>query len=192
MSERVKNIIKKIYPISKKSFLDIEQLIEFETFSNGNTFIKKNRRSDKEYFVLRGICKSYLINPDGEEISISFFMEGTIISPHSIRTSKDISNQYIKALTDIELASINAKEFEALMIENTEIRNFANTVLQNELKLKVEKEIELASLSAKERLIKFRKKYIALENLIPHTDIATYLGITNISLSRLRKELSNR
>ena len=192
MSERVKNIIKKIYPISKKSFLDIEQLIEFETFSKGNTFIKKNRRSDKEYFVLRGICKSYLINPDGEEISISFFMEGTIISPHSIRTSKDISNQYIKALTDIEIASINAKEFEALMIENTEIRNFANTVLQNELKLKVEKEIELASLSAKERLIKFRKKYIALENLIPHTDIATYLGITNISLSRLRKELSNR
>ncbi len=76
------------------------------------------------------------------------------------------------------------------MIENIEIRTFGNLVLQNELKSKVEKEIGLASLSAKERLIEFRKKYKILENFVPHTDIASYLGITNISLSRLRKELS--
>ena len=43
--------------------------------------------------------------------------------------------------------------------------------------------------AAKERLIEFRNKYKILENLIPHTDIASYLGITNISLSRLRKDL---
>jgi CRP-like cAMP-binding protein len=54
---------------------------------------------------------------------------------------------------------------------------------------KVEKEIGLASFTAKKRLIRFREQYALLENLIPHTDIATYLGITNISLSRLRKEL---
>jgi len=85
--------------------------------------------------------------------------------------------------------SMNAKEFESLMIENIEIRHFGNTVLQNELISKVEKEIGLASLTAKERLIEFRKKYRLLENLIPHTNIASYLGITNISLSRLRKDL---
>ncbi len=85
---------------------------------------------------------------------------------------------------------MNAKEFESLMIENMEIRHFGNTVLQNELISKVDKEIGLASMTAKERLIEFRKKYRLLENLIPHTDIASYLGITNISLSRLRKDLS--
>lgn len=170
--------------------MEVEKLLRFEIFKKGETIIQKNRQDGNEYFVLNGVCKSYLINPDGDEITLSFYLENSILSPHSIRTSKNISNQYFKALIDLELASLNAKGFENLMIENIEIRNFANSVLQNELISKVEKEIGLASLSARERLIEFRKKYKLLENLIPHTDIASYLGITNISLSRLRKDLT--
>jgi CRP-like cAMP-binding protein len=191
LKETVKNIINTIYPISNQAFGEIEKLLKLETYSKGETFISRNKRNEKEYFALKGISKSYLINPDGDEITISFFLENSILSPHPIRTSNNFSNLYFKALTDIELASINAKKFEQLMIENIEVRNFANTVLQNELISKVEKEIGLASLSAKERLIEFRNKYRLLENLIPHTDIASYLGITNISLSRLRKDLMN-
>lgn len=189
MRNGVKNIINSISPISEKSFLEIGKLLVLETYKKGTTFISRKRRNEKEYFVMDGICKSYLINPDGVEITLSFFLGNTILSPHPIRTSQNISNLSFKALTDLTLVSINAKAFERLMIENIEIRNFANTVLQNELIAKVEKEIGLASLSARDRLIEFRKRYRLLENLIPHTDIASYLGITNISLSRLRKDL---
>ncbi len=188
--DKIKNIINKVYPISEKSFMEIGKLLEIEKYTKGETFISKNKKNDKEYFVLNGICKSYLINPAGEEITISFFVDETVLSPYSIRTPNGISNQNFKALTNIELASINAKEFANLMTTNIEIKNFAHTVLQNELISKVEKEIGLASLSAKERLLEFRKKYRFLENLIPHTHIASYLGITNISLSRLRKDIS--
>ena len=189
MKDRVKKIINSIYPVSDNALRKVEDLLEFETLRKDENFIYRNKRNEKEYFVLEGIAKSYLINPDGDEVTISFFSESSILSPYSTRTSKGLSNFYFKALTDIQLASINAKEFENLMIDDLEIRNFANTVLQNELKLKVEKEIGLATLTAKERLIEFRKKYRLLENLIPHKDIASYLGITNISLSRLRKDL---
>lgn len=185
----MKNIINGVFPVSEKSFQEIDRLLKFETFEKGELFIQRNKRNIKEYFILSGVCKSYLINPDGDEITISLFTENSILSPHQTRTPNNISNLYFKALTNLELASINAKEFENLMIENIEIRAFANTVLQNELMLKVEKEIGLASLTAKERLIEFRNKYKILENLIPHTDIASYLGITTISLSRLRKDL---
>jgi len=191
VNKKARNIIEGIFPISEKSIQEIESLLIFETFEKGENFIQRNKRNEKEYFILSGVCKSYLISPDGDEITISLFTQNNILSPQSIRTSKDISNLNFKALTKIELVSMNAKEFEGLMIENIEIRHFGNTVLQNELKSKVEKEIGLASLTAKERLIEFRKKYRLLENLIPHNDIASYLGITNISLSRLRKDLSN-
>jgi CRP-like cAMP-binding protein len=75
------------------------------------------------------------------------------------------------------------------MINHIDIREFGNMLLQNELLAKVEKEIALASLNGRERLILFREKYHFLENLISHVDIASYLGITNISLSRLRRGL---
>lgn len=190
MNSIVKNIINKISPISDKSFLEIERLLEFEFYEKGETFISKNKPNNNEYFALSGICKSFLINPEGEEITISFFVENSILSPHSTRVSNNISSHYFKALTNLEVASINAVAFEKLMINNLEIRDFGNAVLQQELQSKVDKEIGLASFTAKERLIAFRQKYKGLENLIPHTDIASYLGITNISLSRLRKDLS--
>ena len=189
LNKKVKEIINQIYPISEKSFIEIEKTLQFKTFKKGEIVIKKNRQNEKEYFILSGVCKSYLINPEGDEIMISFFLDNSILTPHPIRTSNNISNLYFQASTDLEIATINASDFQNLMITNSEIRNFANTVLQNELILKVEKEIGLASLSAKERLIKFREQYQILENLIPHTEIASYLGITNISLSRLRRDL---
>ena len=183
----MKEIIDEIFPISIESFEHIDRLLTIETFEKGEIFIKRNKRNEKEYFILNGVCKSYLISPNGEETTLSLFTENNILSPHSIRTSKNISFLNFKALTTIKLASMNAKKFEKLMIENMEIRHFGTTVLQNELKSKVQKEIGLASLTAKERLVEFRKKHKHLENLIPLTDIASYLGITNVSLSRLRK-----
>ena len=186
----LKEIINSIYPLSDKSFKMIEDLVENEFYDKGATFIDKNKRNEKEYILLNGICKSYLINPKGEEITITFFDSNTVLSPHTTRTSNGLSILYFKALTKVEFATINSSAFEHLITENSEIREFANTVLRKELGRKVDKEISLASLTAKERLIKFREQFKAFENLIPHTDIASYLGITNVSLSRLRGEKS--
>lgn len=185
----IKEIIDSIYPLSTNHFQEIEALVKLEDVEKGKIFIKRNRRNNKEYFLLDGVCRSYLINPEGEEITISFFTDKSVLSPYTTRTKDEISVLNFQALTNIKLATINASQFEKLIVENLEIRNFGNTVLRNELSRKVDKEIGLASLTAKERLIKFREQYPMLENLIPHTDIASYLGITNISLSRLRKDL---
>jgi CRP-like cAMP-binding protein len=84
----------------------------------------------------------------------------------------------------------DAQAFVNLMIENLEIRAFGNTVLKNELLHKVEKEIGLATLSAKQRLLAFRNHFPMLENVVSHPPIASYLGITPISLSRIRGELA--
>lgn len=191
IKKKVNNIISSIYPISDKAFGEIEKLLVHEVYSKGDIIISKNKRNNKEYFSLKGITKSYLINSSGKEITLSFFIDNSIFTPHTIRSSKNFSTHYFKALTNVELASINAIAFNKLMNEHMEIRNFANTVLQKELKSKVKKEISLASLSAKERLKEFRQEYQLLENLISHSDIASFLGITNVSLSRLRNSSSN-
>lgn len=192
MQTKVKQIINQIYPVSGNTFNILNPLLQYETCNKGETFIFKNKQNKKEYFLLNGICKSYLINPDGEEITLSFFMEQSVLSPNTGRTSNGISNLNFQALTDLNFATVNASEFQQLMQKYPDIRNFGQKVLENELLLKVEKEIGFASLTAKERLLKFRERYPQLENRISHKDIASYLGITNISLSRLRKDLMDR
>jgi len=186
----IKEIIHSIYPISVNSIKEIENILEFKNVKKGETFIKKNRRNTKEYFILEGICRSYLLSPEGEEVTITFFTSNSILSPYSIRTKEELSVLNFQALSAVKLAFIDAYKFEQMMADNLEIRRFGNTVLRNELAKKVDKEIGLVSLPAKKRLLKFRAQYPLLENLIPHSTIASYLGITNISLSRIRSDLA--
>ena len=71
------------------------------------------------------------------------------------------------------------------------MKEFANNVLRSELMNKTKKEIQLISQNAYERLVQFREDFNMLENRIAHTMIASYLGVTPVSLSRLRKQSSD-
>ena len=188
----IKKIIQSTLPISSTSCQIVEDLIEYNEYQKGETFIREGQNNNKEYFILEGICRSYLLSPEGEEITISFFPDQSIMSPYTTRTSNRKSSLNFQALTNLKLGVMDAFKFENLMVENLEIREFGNTVLRNELQLKVAKEISLASTSASERLLRFRQEYPMFENLIPHPIIASYLGITNVSLSRLRRELMKK
>ena len=146
----VNKIIQSVLPISHRSQNAIEELVEYYNVERGTTFIKKGQPNHTEYFVLEGICRSYLLNPEGDEITISFFGQGSVISPFMTRTVNGKSILNFQALTRLEVGAMDASKFEELMVENLEIREFGNTVLRNELKAKVEKEIDLASATASE------------------------------------------
>ena len=191
IKERTRPIVNKVAPVSEESLGLMSGLIALEVYEKGDVFIDKGKKNNKEYFVYEGVCRSYLLSPEGEEVTISYFLESSVLSPNKTRTANQISHLNFQALTKVTVASLNADKFEQLMINHMDIREFGNMVLQNELLAKVEKEIALASLNAKERLLLFREKYHFLENLIPHVDIASYLGITNVSLSRLRRDLTS-
>lgn len=188
----LKEIISIYHHLNEESLKKIDGLTEYREYLSGDCFIEKGKRNHYEYFIIEGICRSFLLNPEGEEITISFFNPKSVLSPFVTRTINGISNLNYQALTDLKVGIMDSSLFEKLMVENLEIREFGNMVLKMELQKKIEKEIQLASLTAKERLIKFREQYQMLENLIPHSAIATYLGITNVSLSRLRRDLLDR
>lgn len=189
IKERTRPLVNKVSPVSEGSLDLISDLIVVEVYEKGDVFIDRGKRNNKEYFVYEGVCRSFLLSPEGEEVTISYFLEDGVLSPNLTRTANQISYLNFQALTKLTVASLNADKFQQLMINHLDVREFGNKVLQFELLSKVEKEIALASLNGRERLILFREKYHFLENLISHADIASYLGITNISLSRLRREL---
>lgn len=191
MKDRIRKLINSFFQMSDSSLQQLCDLVEEKYIVKGTQFIRKGKLNSCEYFVFEGVGKSYLLNPDNEEVTLGFYTDNTVLSPHTIRTEKGHSIVNFKALTELHIGEMDSGEFEKLMVDNLEIREFGNTVLRAELASKIQKEIALASLPAKERLLLFRQLFPALENLIPHPDIASYLGITPISLSRLRRELTS-
>lgn len=169
----------------------LQPLMHLGDLPKNTVFVKAGQKNSKEYIVINGFCRSFLEDREGHEISFAFYKPGEVLPPHLIRTREEKALYNFQALTELQMIEFDASAFLDLMIENLEIRNFGNEVLKNELLKKTRKEIALATLSAKERLEEFRKEYALLENLIPHPMIASYLGITNVSLSRLRATRSS-
>ncbi|MCH2234652.1 MAG: Crp/Fnr family transcriptional regulator [Crocinitomicaceae bacterium] len=183
----IKSVIERYSAISPASYEEFLKGLEELSVSKGTDFIRKDGREFYEYIILDGICRSYLINPSGDEVTISLFGDQSVLSPYITRTREGLSTLNFQAITDTRMVKFSASDFEELMVQNLEFREWGNEVLKHELAMKVSREIDLASITAKERLFKFRELFPMFENLIPHPIIASYLGITNVSLSRLRK-----
>lgn len=189
MQEKLKSIINNVTATPTQSIQKILDLASFAQLEKGDFLFKKEAHNHLEYFVLEGIGKTFLNSPEGEEITISFFMPNSILPPFTTRSIDGRSTLFGQAITPMKIASVDAHLFENLMIEDLGVRHFANTVLRHELMQKVQKEIELASLTGIKRLESLRSRFPNIENLVPHSDIASYLGITTISLSRFRSKI---
>jgi len=187
IKEKILKIINPINFISEETVDIIMDFSQMEKISAKTIFISKGKQNSKEYFILNGICRSLLYSPKGEDITLSFYVENSIIPPCMTRTINGFSNQNFQALTDLTLVSISQNKFLELINKYEKLSVFANKSIENELTNKIEKEEFLIGLTAKEKLTEFRKKYKNLENLIPHNIIASYFGITNVSFSRIRK-----
>ena len=188
INENIADILNKIYPLSQQSIEQIINIVKLKTVEKTEDFIVLNSPNTYEYIIIDGVCRSYITDYEGNEATLSFFISGSVLPPNQTRTIKNKSIFNIQSLTKSTIVFFSRDEFANLMKHNKEIENWGVNVSNQELKNKVEKELNLITLSAKDRLIKFREKFPLLENIIPHPYIASYLGISPVSLSRLRSQ----
>lgn len=174
---------------SKELFRDKAVIKELpknkEVFAEG----KKN---ELEYLLLSGITHRYNISDKGDIVTTGFYMPQSVITPHFARTANGKNIFSLQSLTDIVFAEIPVKELDMLRHNNKEFHEFGQRIIEAELIQTFYNEVVFRSFNAKERLLTLRKQFPNLENSVPHNTIASYLGITNVSFSRLRNELAKK
>jgi CRP-like cAMP-binding protein len=167
-------------------------------FENGNAeeyrkdeiIFHQNRFNAFEYFQLDGISHRFNVDSDKHSLTTGIFQNETVITPHFARTKNNQSIYSLQALTECTFLKVPAGTFNDLREQNAQIRAFAQAVVEREFARSLNFEVLFRSYTAKERLLFFRANYPQLENRIPHTVIASFLGITPVSFSRLRGELT--
>lgn len=179
-------VIEHFTRLSAAAFGKLLALTAFSRLPAGAGFVTAGRPDDFEYFILEGLVRIYAKTPDLRDVTLSFYPEGGILAPSLARNLKGVSSVSCETLEPTFLAAIPARKFNALMREDEEIRIFGNRVLEEELIVKTRKELSLATLPALERLLELRRILPGLENRAAQGHVASYLGITPISLSRLR------
>lgn len=169
----------------------MENSVIRECPKNEVLFLEGGRNSN-EYILLEGVLRRLNTTEKGEEVTTGFYQGPAVVTPHFARTIQQKSLFSLEAITDCEVVEIPVAAFDHLRYTVEEFRVFGQRVMEGELIRNMITDTAYRSSDAKERLAMLRTMYPNLENLVPHSFIASYLGITKVSFSRIRKELTGK
>ena len=156
------------------------------TFAKGETVFSQGETVKNLYILLKGLIKFIYFTAEGKELIKSFIREGDQFGSLVSQFSDDGSTFSAVCIEKTRVIVFPYTVFESIVNQNRTAQKFALTFFQ-QLALKKEiREYELLCLSAETRYRKFLEKYPELVDRIAQQDIARYLGITPIALSRIK------
>ena len=170
---------------------DRETLIgafDIRNWPAGSYLSSQGEREESEYFLLSGRARSVVTDAEGAEVNLNLYAAPMVITPNMARTSGGRSLVDIEIVDDAVVASMPAAQLMDLTVNFESIRESGNNIMREELTRKVGREWCLAALSARQRLEWFRKVHPGYEALFAHFHIASYLGMTPVTLSRARNQ----
>jgi len=184
----IEQIFDKVYPLSESSRLILRSHITELSFPKNHILISSEKIEKNLYFIKKGIARTYVFN-DGDETTFSFGKEGdTIISFKSYITGEK-GYENVELLEDCVVYKLKTQDLRNLYNENVEIANWGLRFAENEL-LKAEDRLLTRQFgNATDRYIVLLKNYPNLLQRVQLGYIASYLGITQVSLSRIRANI---
>ena len=168
----------------KKEFILINT---FKSFKKGTILLKEGQLSDECYFILEGCLRSYYFL-DGEEKTSAFYTELEGVNPQCV-VDKKPSNYYVACVEDCIL-SIGNLEMEEIMFERFPKFEILFRKLSQELAVKSQVSFDdFKTSSPEQRFLKLQQLRPDLIQRIPLYQLASFLGITPQSLSRIRARI---
>jgi len=159
--------------------------------SAGDHLFRDGDLDTSVYFVQSGLLKAYYITPDGKELIKSFIAENEFIGSLIACHTSAPSTFNLSCLEDVFLLRINYQDLISATSESTEAAAFFNTGLMNLAIKKERREYEFLCKSAPERYKLFKQRSPDLIDRLTQNDIARYLGITPVALSRIKNSIDN-
>jgi CRP-like cAMP-binding protein len=143
-----------------------------------------------ENFVVKGLLRAYTVDPTGHEHVAMFAMEDWWISDLYSFLTQTPATQNIDAIEDTEILQIEKHDLERLYQEVPRFDRFFRIALQNAFISNQQRILGSISQTAEEQYIAFIKKYPTLEQRVPQHQVASYLGITPETISRIRRSMA--
>jgi len=141
------------------------------------------------YMVISGCLRQYCIREDGTEITFQFFIENQAVSSFESAFTHTPSRSYIEAIEDSTILYVEIADLQRIISTNDVIKDFFTEYLKQRLIAYINLHSSFVLDSPEKRYITLMDEKPELLERIPLQHIATYLGVTPVTLSRIRKRL---
>ncbi len=187
------HFLNKIFKAENYSTDDYQKIIQSYQEINikkGDYFLREGKVANHYWFIQSGLVRSYAIDPSGKDISTNFYAGGDLLIDWPSFFMRQPIRENIQAITDCVCWQLDFNTFQNLFhsIEAFREQGRANLV-KSYFTLK-NHTISIIADQAKERYLKLIKEKPELSQNVSLKHLASYLGITDTSLSRIRKEIA--
>lgn len=183
--------LQKRISIPEGEFEKFFELWEFKHFKRNEFILKAGEIPKFSIFVLKGCLRQYIVNEKGEESIVYFAEERHWIGDLPSMRSKTISNFNFQAIEECELLTINADNWEQAFAKFPWWTEAHLTGYQKWASMLQQQMADLHTKTGEIRYLNLLKAKPALFQRVPQHFIASYLGISPETLSRIRKKIFN-
>ena len=190
----MKELIKKIkttQTISPEAEAYLFSISKKKTYAKGEILIREGQNVNKIFFVTDGCLRSYCIDKNGKEHTLQFAINGWWISDYIANYNNDPATLTIECLKESTVIEFNAEKLNQILIPFPEYEPFKRNTLERHIVSLHKRILNQLIMTAAERYGLFLEQYPDIEQYTRNYHIASYLGITTESLSRIRKEIAN-
>ena len=169
---------------------DFVQLLTHKTYKKSEYFIKEGETCKQVAFILSGSLRSYYISDKAEEITYCITFPNNLMTAYSSFLTGQPTQENIQAITQTELLIIPKGKIETLVQQNPNWIYFLKIIAEQQY-IELEKRIfQLQKSDAAKRYADLMKNQPEYIQKIPLQYLASYLGISQRHLSRIRKEFT--
>ena len=189
MFELLYKKINSIIPITEEELNSCKDLFVFKKLRKRQFLLQEGGACKYQAFVEKGMLRSYTVDEKGTEHILQFASEGWWMADLSSYLTGDPSLFNIEALEDAELLLLTRPSWEKLMQVIPKSEHYFRILIQNNLVATQKRLMQSLVETAEEKYIKFTQTYPDCIQRLPQHMIASYLGLSRETLSRMRKNI---
>jgi len=195
---KIKNLHSIVSEIFKDTTLTPEEVqtignkFESVNLKKGNIVLKTDEKVTHQYYVSSGCLRTFFIDSAGKEHTLQFAIRDWWISDYTAFFSQTKAILTIECLQDAILYKISKENIDEIYDKIPKIERFFRKKMEKSFASFQKRILGNLSQTAKDRYLVFINSYPNIEQHIKNYHIASYLGITTESLSRIRKELASK
>ena len=160
--------------------------------SKGEVLIRKGQTVNKTFFVTQGSLRSFCVDKEGKEHTLQFAIKDWWISDFMAMYNNEPASLTVECITDATVIEFNAQKLDEIYLQFPEFEAFQRKNLERHVVSLHKRILNQLQLTALERYNLFLEQYPNIEQHVPNYHIASYLGITQQSLSRVRAEKAKK
>ncbi len=190
MLEKIKQTLNNYTFLGPKDIFKLISILNFKTIYKGEYIVRIGEMNYSSVLVLKGLLRSYIINEEGAERTMLFVPENKNAASYQTVLRNKPSVENIMAIEDSWIAIADFRKFEKLTQTNPALMLYHNKIMKDVLASTVDQVWFHLVLTPEQRYLKFREQFPKLDQRVSQKDLASYLGISATSLSRLRARIS--